>query len=65
MVQIKMTDEQYRDLYFAIAIARDATRIEALNCRALGMKSVVNEILEEANKYEDLRKYITIQKEVL
>lgn len=64
MIQIKMTDEQYRDLYFAIAIARDATRIEALNLSALGMNGVANEILDEVKKYEDLRKYITIQKEV-
>lgn len=65
MIQIKMTDEQYRDLYFALGIAADATRIEALNLSALGMNGVANEILDDVKKYQDLRKYITIQKEVI
>ena len=65
MIQLKLTDEQFRDLYFALGIAADATRIEALNLSALGMNAVANEILDEVEKYQDLRKNITIQKEVL
>lgn len=65
MYQIKLSDDQYRDLIFALCVAVNATKMEAWNLTELGVLDMSREASEDVNAYQNLREYITKNKEVL
>ena len=66
MIQLKLTDAQFQDLYFALGEAERSCERMAREAQCFeGSHWLIEENKKEAHKYEDLRRFITEIKEVI
>lgn len=66
MIQIKLTDAQLQDLYFALGEAERSCERSAREAKCFeGSEWLVEENEKEAHKYKDLRRFITETREVI
>lgn len=66
MIQLKLTDAQFQDLYCALGEAERSCERSAREAQCfLGSAFLVEENRKEAHKYEDLLRFIIENKEVI
>ena len=65
MIQLKLTDAQFQDLYMALGAAEHACKCSAVDSEVLECEALKNGFLDEARRYRDLRRFITENQEVI
>lgn len=66
MIQIKLTDAQFWDLFNALYEAERSCERSAREAKCFaGSEWLIEENKKEAHKYEDLRRFITENQEVV
>ena len=65
MIQLKLTDAQFQDLYMALGAAEHACKCSAVDSEVLECDALKTGFLAEAHRYKELRHFITETKEVI
>ena len=65
MIQLKLTDEQFRDLFYAVFEAEQSCERLARDAERSGVAWLFEDANQESCVYKELRRFITDNKEVL
>ena len=65
MIQLKLTDEQFQDLFYALFEAEKSLERLAIDAKRSGVTWLFKEADQESCRYNELRRFISENKELI